>query len=128
MELTLNINGKNKKFKTSNPTFRIMRLASELLAMEEKGEFFSTNADNDSLSKDLDTLLDFVVVAFGEQFTAEEFETGYTAEDAVEFYLFGKSLLNEVMINPKRETNMSKMMTELEKTKEQVEKALSKQY
>lgn len=115
MEITLKIKNKNKKYDLPRPNFALMRLTAELYELEAKGEFFSSETKNEELLKDLKTSLEYIIKAFGNQFTVEEFEEGYYCQDMTEFYMLVHQVMAEVTVDPKRVKNLpmlEKIMTE----------------
>lgn len=95
-----------KKHKLPNPTFEVMRRAGELLSEYEAGRFLHDNFIVD----DIDTLKEFVLLAFQGAFTEKEFDTLYAPDDLSDFIEMGKEILHTVFINPKKIEVMGQMV------------------
>ena len=98
MEITLTINGQDKKFISPNPTFKVIRLGADLTVRAGRSEFLP---DGDPTA-DFDEAVAFVCAYFGDQFTVEDFHNGYQAQDLLEFCMLVNEILGAIQVNPKR--------------------------
>lgn len=116
MELVLKIDGQEKKYVSPSPKFAVMLKTSELFKAMEKGEFLRDDATDEDSYADMLKLRDYIVMVFGNQFTAEEFDNGFEAEDTSDFFSLARLLMQEVLVNPKKLELLEKQMLEIQKT------------
>lgn len=116
MELVLKIDGQEKKYVSPPPKFAVMLKTSELFKAMEKGEFLRDDATDEDSYVDMLKLRDYIVMVFGNQFTTEEFDNGFEAEDTSDFFSLARLLMQEVLVNPKKLELLEKQMLEIQKT------------
>lgn len=84
MKITLKINGEQTDFTVGYINMMTVRRAMEFIDMDLTKISYS----------DLDKIIDFIVSAFDDQFTREEFYKGYSAKGFVDNVI---SILNEII-------------------------------
>ena len=95
MKLTLNLDGKEKTFKSKTITFVIFRKGTEY--MNSLGNSFLGVGYPEN---ELDEAVEFVVKYFG--CTVEEFEHGFEMTDSVDFFNLFQDVLNNIQLNDGR--------------------------
>ncbi|MBF0780514.1 MULTISPECIES: phage tail assembly chaperone G [unclassified Granulicatella] len=108
MELKLHINSKVKTFQLPQPTFLVMLKTAELYKEQEQGNFLKDNPTEEELLVDMMKIRDYIVLAFGNQFTADEFDTGFCSDDIFDFMTLGRQLMSDIVVNPKKLANLDK--------------------
>ena len=94
--IRLKIEGKEKEFFESEMTAKTVRIAMDI---QENTDFRKIKA------RDLDTIIDFLVSAYGNQFTQDDVWDGLTAKD------FMKVLINQLTYISNSITDIAKEVT-----------------
>lgn len=110
MKVKLTIDGKQKLFTNTKITFWHIQHGTKLLMDLENEKFMSNTSD---LMADLETAVEFIVAAFGNQFTVDEFNLGYEGDGAVAF----RKLLEDVLQEIQYGSVYRQAMDEVEKKK-----------
>ncbi len=76
MKITININGKDKEFKTDFISARMFRKSEELTRKHQNKE-----------EVDIDEIVDFIVQVFNNKFTIDEFYDGVDVSDIFPIFM-----------------------------------------
>lgn len=95
MKITLDINGKDKEFKSAKITTRLYRKTIGLHSAWRSGEFMPKGYG----VEDIDGAIDYILEVFGNQFTADEFLDGYYLGDSVDFMALIDACMDNVIFN-----------------------------
>ena len=92
----------NKKYESGTITFKTFLMGSEIMTKVNKGQFLANETETE-IDEHIEAAK-LIVAYFNDQFTYEDFTTGYKMKDGVEFMqLFQKVLFNIQMNNGERE-------------------------
>lgn len=116
MKLKLEINGKNKTFDLPQPTFLVMLKTAELYKEQEQGVFLKEDPTEEELVTDMMKIRDYIVLVFGNQFTADEFDSGFRSDDIFDFITLGRRLMSDVVVSPKKLANLETEVNQLTMT------------